>query len=480
VAFRPQINITYKLEADEKEMMKQYERTWALKDTPGIAVTKVHKAKADSDGAAKLSVQVKLDQSTDRASEAFDYDFDGCSTFNVPNLPTIPADFNIGLVVGPSGSGKTTLLKKHFNARAPHTWDKGMSVGSHFADQEVLQAVGLSKSVCEREFCTLSSGEKFRAECARSLQDGGVVDEFTSNVDRHLAKVVARSVGQYVRAKNIKGLVFATCHEDFIPWLRVDWVYSTQTQELLILKPCSPPALPEQPDMAKVDFQIPDIQINIGRNKTSNMWTVFAEFHYLNKKINDAAQFFVAYWNEVPVGCVAVCGFPGAVRQGTAKREHRTVILPDFQGLGIGTKFSDAVARIIFVHEGRFYFSRTAHPRFGAHRESSSMWVGTSANMSFLELKGVFGASSRITGEFKDSREKQKLRVCYSHMFVGTQEDRELFKKAVPPQVYDAFNTQYMKQLKSDQKRQKDNISIDELRSAAFNINVYVCMCVRV
>jgi len=44
------------------------------------------------------------------------------------------------------------------------------------------------------------------------------------------------------------------------------------------------------------------------------------------------------------VGCVAATGFPGPVRQGTAFREHRTVMLPDFQGLGIGTRMSNAVA----------------------------------------------------------------------------------------------------------------------------------------
>ena len=43
------------------------------------------------------------------------------------------------------------------------------------------------------------------------------------------------------------------------------------------------------------------------------------------------------------VGFVAVmtmCAFPHS------KREHRTVVLPDFQGMGIGTRLSDAVAQV--------------------------------------------------------------------------------------------------------------------------------------
>ena len=38
--------------------------------------------------------------------------------------------------------------------------------------------------------------------------------------------------------------------------------------------------------------------------------------------------------------------------------------------------------------------------------------MGTSANLSFAVLKGVYSTASRITGEFKDTREKQKLRCC--------------------------------------------------------------------
>jgi hypothetical protein len=43
-------------------------------------------------------------------------------------------------------------------------------------------------------------------------------------------------------------------------------------------------------------------------------------------------------------------------------------------------------------------------------RERSELWIGTTNNLTFIALKGVYGAESRITGEFKETREKQKLR----------------------------------------------------------------------
>lgn len=463
--FRPVVNVTYELEAIESEMQKQYERTWALKDAEGIKVKKVHKAKTeDDDRKAKLEIDVSLDESTERASEAFDYQFNGKSIFDIPVLPTVPDDFSIGLIVGPSGSGKTTLLKKHFSLPLAPVWERGRTLENYFeGDKDKLQIVGLPEGTWTREYSTLSTGEMFRADLARCLCNGGVVDEFTSNIDRHLAIVVSSKVGVYVKENGIKGLVLATCHDDFVPWLQPDWVYSTQTHELLVLDNTQkPPSLPAQPNMSQLNFEVPMLSIDLRRNKAGNMWPIFREYHYLDRNINPACQFFVAWWKQIPVGCVAVTGNPGAVRQGTAKREHRTVMMPDFQGLGIGTRMSDTVARIIFVHERKFYFSRTAHPRFGQHRLKSDCWVGTGGNLGFLELKGVYGSSARITGEYKDTREKQKFRICFSHMYVGTQEERDLFKKGVEPQVWDCFMTSLTNGMKRDSKGKKE--SMEELR----------------
>jgi GNAT superfamily N-acetyltransferase len=44
-------------------------------------------------------------------------------------------------------------------------------------------------------------------------------------------------------------------------------------------------------------------------------------------------------------------------------RGHRAVILPDFQGMGIGVRFTEIVAQI-HLDEGH-RFSRTAHPKLG-------------------------------------------------------------------------------------------------------------------
>lgn len=173
------------------------------------------------------------DEFTDRVSEAFDYDFDGKSTFEIPNFTNIPDkdEFNIGLIVGNSGSGKSILLKK-FGQEDSVKWDKDKAIISHFETPdealEKLFAVGLSSvpTLC-KPYHVLSMGEAFRANMARRLHNYSVVDEFTSVVNRETAYSVSVSIAKYIRKKDLRGIVFASCHFDIMEWLSPDWIFNT-------------------------------------------------------------------------------------------------------------------------------------------------------------------------------------------------------------------------------------------------------------
>jgi hypothetical protein len=93
--------------------------------------------------------------------------------------------------------------------------------------------------------------------------------------------------------------------------------------------------------------------------------------------------------------------------------------------MGIGTAFSDAIAEI-YVSRGLRYFSKTAHPSFGEHREKSDLWRPTSTNKksrlgsyllkdgSIRPMKG-YGGNAQIA--LRDAG-----RVCYSHEYIGKKE----------------------------------------------------------
>jgi ABC-type lipoprotein export system ATPase subunit len=173
-----------------------------------------------------------------KASEkAFDCTFNGTSEFYPWEKPqSIPDEFNIGVIVGKSGSGKSTLLSE-FGEELTPSWDTTKSIISHFdtPDEAInrLSAVGLnSVPSWYKPYDVLSNGEKFRADLARKILSNSVIDEYSSVVDRNVAKASSVALSRYVIKNNIKNVVLATCHEDVIDWLQPDWVINTDTGEL--------------------------------------------------------------------------------------------------------------------------------------------------------------------------------------------------------------------------------------------------------
>ena len=153
----------------------------------------------------RVTCKIQPDEFTDKLSHAFDYDFNGESYFDVPEIPNKPKDFNIGLLVGNSGSGKSLLLDT-FGKEKKIKWDNNKAVISHFDNPdeaiEKVFAVGLSSipSLC-KPYSVLSNGEKFRADMARKLHDNSVIDEFTSVVNRETAFSVSTSISKYIKRK---------------------------------------------------------------------------------------------------------------------------------------------------------------------------------------------------------------------------------------------------------------------------------------
>ena len=57
-----------------------------------------------------------------------------------------------------------------------------------------------------------------------------VFDEFTSVVDREIAKVSAFDISKAFR-RSRKKFIAVTCHYDVVDWLDPDWVFCTDTME---------------------------------------------------------------------------------------------------------------------------------------------------------------------------------------------------------------------------------------------------------
>jgi len=185
-----------------------------------------------------LTSSVVKDKFIEASEKAFDCVFNGTSSFYPWQLPTtLPKRFKIGVIVGSSGSGKSTLLKE-FGIEENFDWDDNKSIISHFLNPddgiEKLSSVGFNSIPSwYKSYKVLSNGEKFRANLARKIKTGCVIDEYTSVVDRTVAKAASMSLSRYIKNTNIENVILATCHKDIIEWLEPDWVINTDTGEFL-------------------------------------------------------------------------------------------------------------------------------------------------------------------------------------------------------------------------------------------------------
>ena len=141
---------------------------------------------------------------------------------------------------------------------------------------------------------------------------------------------------------------------------------------------------------------------------------MFKQHHYLSGEINKASHCYLGTYNDLPIAFGAIITMPsGSVKH--AYREHRIVVLPDYQGMGIGNKFSETLAEA-YHRAGCRYFGKTANPRMGEHREKSPLWLPTSKNKS---KRGDYLKMVQDFHGMKKNAEIHASRLCFSHEYIG-------------------------------------------------------------
>ena len=339
-------------------------------------------------------------------------------------VPGAEEDWRIGVIVGPSGSGKSTIAKQAFgdSLYTGGDWPADRAVIDGFGGLSIKQitrtltAVGFSSPRSWiKPYGVLSNGEKFRCDLAKTLlsvgsalADGtspqpkgpppgkipsakadptmptGIVafDEFTSVVDRTVARIGSAAASKAIRSGRLQTrFVAVTCHYDVVPWLEPDWVLDMATGELARGRLCRPPI---RLDIRRVD---------------RHLWPIFKRHHYLSNDLHRSAACYGGFVDGSPATFTAVLFFPHPTRPGW--REHRTVCLPDFQGVGLGSAMSEFVAAM-YRATGKPYFSTTSHPALIAHRCRSPLWrVTRKPRMKNPHANGMGCGFGRLTAGFE-------------------------------------------------------------------------------
>lgn len=302
----------------------------------------------------------------------------GCNFNLVADLPIDGDGWCLGLVVGPSGSGKTSIGRKIFGEQCffdPDDWPADKPIIDAIAPESdfdaattALSGVGLGDvPAWLRPFTVLSNGEKFRANLARVICEAParvVIDEFTSVVDRQIAQVGAHAFAKNwrrVQKDRVKQCVLLSCHYDIIDWLEPDWVYDIATGKY----------------QGRGLWRRPKIELEIYQTNW-RFWKFFAPHHYMKAGPMPASKVYLGVINGTPVCHVGLA----PISKGTAleTRGGRFVVMPEWQGLGIGLKFHNAVAQLQLDGRGimpgrRMTFrGTTSHPGLARALRRDPKW----------------------------------------------------------------------------------------------------------
>ena len=284
--------------------------------------------------------------------------------------------WSIGLIAGPSGTGKTSLAAAMFGAsNAAQGWPAGVPLIDAIAPaapfDEVagaLASVGLGTVPSWlRPYEVLSMGEQFRAGLARLLCERPpvtVLDEFTSTIDRKVARIGAAAFAKAWR-RGPGQLVAVTCHEDVTDWLQPDWMIDTRRGELRWR------CLRRTPSIAMDIHQV-----------DGTFWPAFEPHHYLKLPRMVAAQYYVGFVDGEPVAHIAFATRPGQ----REARACRLVIMPEWQGAGLGLRFLNEVCALWRRGVNRYGLPlptlfHTSHPGLASALRRDPLWVQVSAEL---------------------------------------------------------------------------------------------------
>ncbi|HUT94890.1 MAG TPA: GNAT family N-acetyltransferase [Thermoguttaceae bacterium] len=353
----------------------------------------------------------------ERASERFCLD-----------VPELGSDWRIGLIVGPSASGKSTIARRMFGNALYHgrEWPRDRAVVDGLGDRPIREITGLFTAVgfssppsWIKPYHVLSGGEQFRCDLARALawanargegsgekgEGSGewgegrqentcsdsllptpnsplltphsllpvvAFDEFTSVVDRNVARIASAAIAGAVHRGIARcRFVAVTCHYDVTDWLQPDWVIDMATSTFT--RRCLPR---------------PPIRLEIFRCR-HGAWRLFARHHYLSGSLSKRARCYLAIWEGEPV---AFCAMVTLIGQKNRWRISRIVTLPDYQGVGIGTAVMETVAEL-HRGEGHRVNCTASHPAMIAHWRKSPRWRAVS-----VKKTGGAGARGFVRG----------------------------------------------------------------------------------
>lgn len=309
----------------------------------------------------------------------------------------LPNKWSVGLIVGKSGTGKTTIAKQLFNDAyiTDYKYNSQCILDDMPKECSINQITNAFNSVgfssppsWLKPYNVLSNGEQMRVNLARAILEDNpliVFDEFTSVVDRNVAKIGSFAMQKAIRKSN-KQFIGVSCHYDVEDWLMPDWVFNTDTMSFQ--------------NFEGQKKNRPEIKFGIYKAKDKSIWRMFAKYHYLSHTHNNAAHVYIATINEEIAGFLSIIHFPHP-KSKNIKRVHRLVVLPDYQGAGFGIKFLNEIGKKYRKEKYRYTIVTSAPSLINALRKSSDWLCKHYGRFKGQQKISNDSSKNRITASFE-------------------------------------------------------------------------------
>ena len=338
------------------------------------------------------SVMGTYDLQTENVTEHFEGDID------------LPAEWNIGLIVGHSGTGKTTIARELF---ADSIVDQMQYTHESILDDmprectteqicKALNSVGFSAppqlaEILLRTFERREDALRHSTRNARTARNVRVRRiHFRRRSRRSADRIVRTTESDQTRRKEVRRCD-VSLRRRTVAHARLDLQHGHN-------------AVSDHGSRSSKKNR-PEIKIDIFETRQKqHYWRIFRKYHYLNHSFNEAAHVYIATVNGSLAAMVAVLAFPHPKTK-NIWREHRIVVLPDYQGIGISRHLTDFIAQR-YKDAGNRYICATSHTVLIMSRKSNPNWIttriGRAAGVSKSKKRQVNVTShARITASFE-------------------------------------------------------------------------------
>lgn len=148
---------------------------------------------------------------------------------------------------------------------------------------------------------------------------------------------------------------------------------------------------------------------------------MFKEHYYLDLPMPIAAEYFIGLVDNEPVCHLAIC----PKFDGLSYRATRLVVMPEWQGAGVGTKFLEWVCNYHLEGNGRksrkfTTLFHTSHPQLIGYMKRSPLWTQVSAILyGGDKVKSSKSLLKSADGKAPSSGFGGHLRAVQGFRFVG-------------------------------------------------------------